>query len=491
MSISDNQQKRVSINFFSIFLGRGAGLFLNLFAVVLSARFLGVEKYGLFAALLSTITILTKFIDFGFSPIITRESAKNQNDFTILNNAISFRILFFLVLVIFSNIVFKFTNIAPVEILYSNILFLNIIFSSRFLSFRELLEIPFKINLKMHIVMLVNFLDNTLLLILILFMPFFTDILLYYIIVFCISNVPGFIIVSFLLYKKLNYKFKFRLESTKWLIKQSLPLMGYAIFLSLFQQLDVVLTKNFISEAANGIYSAALRLTIPLSVFPIAIVSTTLPLIISNLEKKNIHTKRIIALVYKLLLLISFISAILISFKAEEVVLFLLGQEYLDSSLVVVILVWSNIFLFFSFFTVEILTVFNMQKFNFYYSLIIVFFDLLLFGILFENYTFVGVAIARASATIIGAIFLKYILRRLDKNIKVINLKFMLFGIILISAGALFSQLNLIVFIFLTILLFPILIVKMDLFEEYEMELLLNIFKIKNISPKLYSFLKH
>ena len=343
----------------------------------------------------------------------------------------------------------------------------------------------------MHIVMLVNFLDNTLLLILILFMPFFTDILLYYVIVFCISNVPGFIIVSFLLYKKLNYKFKFRLESTKWLIKQSLPLMGYAIFLSLFQQLDVVLTKNFISEAANGIYSAALRLTIPLSVFPIAIVSTTLPLIISNLEKKNIHTKRIIALVYKLLLLISFISAILISFKAEEVVLFLLGQEYLDSSLVVVILVWSNIFLFFSFFTVEILTVFNMQKFNFYYSLIIVFFDLLLFGILFENYTFVGVAIARASATIIGAIFLKYILRRLDKNIKVINLKFMLFGIILISAGALFSQLNLIVFIFLTILLFPILIVKMDLFEEYEMELLLNIFKIKNISPKLYSFLKH
>ena len=487
----DQTRQRVSLNFTSIFFGRGFGLVLNLFAIILAARSLGVEQYGLFTAILSTITILTKFIDFGFSPIITRELSKKPDNFSLLNNAISVRIGLFFILVIFSNIVFKLIELPFREILFSNILFSNIIFSSRFLSFRELLEIPFKVNLKMHIVVLINFLDNFLLLFLILFLPLFDDKIFYFVSIFCLANIPGFGFLIFTLYKNFRYKFEFQINRASWLLKESLPLMGYAIFISIFQQFDIVLTKNFISEMANGIYSAGLRLTLPLSIFPIALISTTLPKIIADLENKKSNSKKIILLVYKLLFIVSFISALLLSIKAEDIVLVLFGNEYLPSYKVVIILVWSNLFLFFNFFTVELLTVFHKQKNNLYFAIIIVVTDLLLFALLHEKYGYVGVAISRFIATIVGAIFLKYIISKGEYGKKILSVKLLIYSTTILIFSILISQLNIFIFFVLVIIISLILAIKFRLFNEFEMNLILSISKIQNISPKIYSYLKN
>jgi O-antigen/teichoic acid export membrane protein len=470
-----SQRDRITLNFTSILLGRGTGLFLNLFAVILAARSLGVQQYGLFAAVLSTVNILTKFIDFGFSPIVTRETSKNLEDFSFVNNAISLRIILFFFLIILSNLAFQLFHMSSREILFSNILFLNIILSSRFLSFRELLEIPFKVNLKMHIVMAINLMDNFLLLILILFIPFFNDKLLYYVIIFTVANLPGCVTILFALHKNLKFRFNFDLSKARWLLKQSLPLMGYVIFLSLFQQLDIVLTKNFISKAASGIYSAGLRLTQPFSVFPVAIVSTTIPLIIGSLEKKSKNTKTIIELVYKLLLLISLVTAIIFSFKAKELVILLFGQAYIESYKVVIILAWSNVFLFFNFFTVELLTVKNFQRFNFFFAIVIVLTDLLFFFLLCSKLLYVGVATARSLATVSGTLFLLFVRAKIYQHLHTINLRALIYGITVLLLGFLFENINLFLYLILLPLLFLIFIFLIKIFNANEINLMIEI----------------
>ncbi len=484
------RSSRITLNFTSILLGRGVGLFLNLFAVIFAARYLGVENYGLFSATLSMVYILTKFIDFGFSPIVTRETAKDLNNYEYLNNAISLRIILFFLLLIISNVSFQIFHLKKEEIVYSNILFLNIILSSRFLSFRELLEIPFKVHLRMHIVALLNFLDNFLLLILILFIPYANDKLLYYVVSFSLANLPGFIGLLIILKKKLNYHFQFQLNKKNWLIRQSIPLMGYVLLLSFFQQIDIVLTKHYISEVASGLYAVGIRLTQPFTVFPVAIVNTTIPLIVSANKNDSKNAKHIIRLVYKLLLLLSFITATVFSFKAKDLVLLLFGESYLPAYKVVIILAWSNLFLFYNFFTVELLTVFSAQKKNFIFALILVVLDVGFFYLFYSELDYLGAAVARTLATLGGAVFLWSMQQqKIFRKIKILNFRFVIAATLILLVALLLSTQNLVLYILFVSIISPLLFWMFKFLDKEEMETLFNVFKIKKLSPFLYSTL--
>ncbi len=403
-------RKNVFKNILSILFGRGIDLIVNFIAVTLIARSLGASDYGIFTSTVAFVFILSKLIDFGFAQIVFRETSLKQNSFTYLNNAISIRLALLVCLVIIYNIISLAISIEPNEQLYTNILFIGIIFSAKFQNFRELLEIPFKVDLKMNYVMIFNIIDNILLLILVLALFLMQTNLLFIVLVYVFANTPGFILFIFYLVKKYNYRFKFEFDKSKWLIQQSLPLFGAVLLFSFFQQLDVILIKNFVSSYEAGLFSAALRLAMPLGVVPLALITTAFPLITKNKNVNDEGVREIIIIVFKVLFAFSFFAALFATFKAEELIILVFGIDFKEAAEPTIIIFWASLFIFFSNFIQNVLTIYDKQKSNFVYAILLVLFNLVVLYLLLIEFKSNGAAIAKLAASLLGFIYLIYIL---------------------------------------------------------------------------------
>jgi O-antigen/teichoic acid export membrane protein len=465
---------KVSGNVTSIFLGRGAEMLITLVSVTLIARNLGVEQYGLFSSIVALTVLVSKFIDIGFGPIVFRETSKKDATFDLLSTSFSLRIILLLGLFLVYNTFSVLTDLNQKEMLLSNILFLNIIFSSKYMNFRELLEVLFKVNLNMFSVMLFNTIDSIFLLIFVFLMPYVDGGLEYLVIVYVLANLPGFLLLLISLRKKYNYRFKFSLKHGTWLIKESIPLFGTVILTTAFQQLDVLLLRSLDSEYSVGLYSAALRLTVPLGIIPQALITTIFPLIVRGREIGSASTMPATRLVYKILFLFSFSISFIITFKAKQIISLIFGGEYSDAYLPMTILFWSILFTYFNTFTLNLLTVYNKQKYNFFGTLLIVLFQVGSVVILTPLYSYTGVAIARVAAGAAGTIFFIFILQGIGIQFNFFSIRVAKWLIPFVFGSILLAFLPIYAYLPLTLILTTILTIKLKYFSDEEVNLLLR-----------------
>ncbi len=455
--------KKILNNVVSIIWGKGLDLLLNFITVTLIAKFLGVSNYGNFTSLVATVFILSKLIDFGFAQIVFREFSGDSKNFNILNNAISLRSIFFIVVILLYNILAYYFEFDGEELLYTNILFLGVILSAKYQNFRELLEIPFKSNLKMNYVMVFNILDNVFVLTLIILLFFINLSLLNIVIVYTLANLPGFLLFIFYLFKEFNYKFKFQLNKVHWLINQSLPLFGAVLLFALFNQLDVILIKNFVSNYEAGLYSVAVRLAMPLGIIPFALITTAFPFIAKNKNLKFNNTTITIQIVFKVLFLFSFLAGIFASFKAEDMIVLIFGVKYRDAAIPTIIIFWSYLFIFFSNFIQNILTIYDQQKKNFNYSLLLVVANLIIMFFVLISLRSTGAAFAKLFASLVGYLYLLYVIRKLNLYTNAVSFNTLIWSILIVSTSYILKDFNLIVFV----LLFPILSIIFTFFTKY------------------------
>ncbi|MCU0406384.1 MAG: oligosaccharide flippase family protein [Ignavibacteriaceae bacterium] len=418
--------------------------------------------------------MLAKFIDIGFAPIVFRETSKKDATFDMLNTAFTLRTLLILGLFVVFNGVSGLTNLSSKEILLSNILFLNIIFSSKYMNFRELLEVLFKVNLNMFNVMLFNSIDSIFLLVLVFLMPYVGGGIEYLVIVYVAANIPGFLLLIIFLNKNYKYQFRYSFKHGYWLIKESIPLFGTVILTTAFQQLDVLLLRSLDSEYSVGLYSAALRLTVPLSIIPQALITTIFPLIVRGRETGSTSTMPATRLVYKILFLFSFAISFIITFKAEHIIRLIFGVEYANAYLPMTILFWSILFTYFNTFTLNLLTVYNKQKYNFFGTLLIVIVQIILVVILTPIYSYSGVAVARVAAGAAGTIFFIFILKGIGIQFNFFSMRVAKWLFPLVIGVVALSFIPFYAYLPLTLILTVILTIKVKYFSPEEINLLLR-----------------
>ncbi len=450
-------------NLFSIIFGRSSELILTFFAITFLIRYLGAENYGLFSAIVASIAILSKFIDLGFSQIIFREFSANSSRKDVINSAISIRLLLLILLVIGYNVFAYLTKINSQEVIISNILFVNIVVSAKLRNIRDLLEIPFKSSLRMDIVMVATFIDALTLLLLVLFASYLNFTLLQISILYVAANIPGFLILVYFLYKWNPFKFKVMFKNLKWLISESMPLFGAGILAVLFMQLDVVLLKHFISSEQAGLYSAAIRVGVPLSIIPLSIVTTIFPIITKSKDEDIEKTKQIVEFSFKMLLILLLYSALFITFKAEEILKLLYGSKFLSASTSLILLFWSFVFYYLGVLLQNLNTIIGKQKYNFYYSVILVVTFLIMLFVTLLSLGSVGAGLSRLISAFIGFLFLYFILVKSKLSVKIFSPKFILFFILIAVIGFLLRETNLIIFT----LLFTLLLFVVTLFSKY------------------------
>ncbi len=457
--------KEIRNNLISLALGQSISFAINFVTILLAARSLGVASFGEFASLLAVVTIVSKIVDFGLGPILFRELSERNIKPNIFYNVIALKIILVILVFIILNATILILDFAPAEILLCDILFLNIIISSKMANFREVLAIPFKATLQMHIPMSINILDNILLLIYVIVLSFHGLSLNYFILGYVLSNFPGFIFLLYYLRKKFNYKLLFRFDIIKWIILESLPLAGYVLLMVIYQQADIVLIKNINGTFYTGIYSAAARLAMPLNIIPETLVISIFPFIVKHRGEKKYGEK--IATMFKILFFISFLFAIVFTFKSVPFIKLTFGEKYLDSAMPAIILLWSQVFLFFSFLGSDLLIAYNSQKWNFVYAILIVSANLLLNLILLPHYNFVGAGLSKLGSSFFGALFLAFVLRKEKINYFIGNVKVILWMLIMIIALFFLSLLPLYLYI-LVVLICIFITLRYYLFFDYD-----------------------
>lgn len=436
------------------------------------------------------VSILSKFVDFGIEPIIFREFSKESKSFHLFNSGLNLRFLFFLILIIAYNLIAPFLNLTSNEILLSNILFFTIIFSAKTFVIRELLSTPFKTNLKMHYPMLLSLIDNLLLLLLIVAIKFIKEPLLYFTIAYTVSNIPGFIFSFYFLKKKFNYHYEFTFDNSKWLLKESLPMFGFVILTNIFLQIDIVILNWLKGNYEVGIYSAGVRLTMPLSIIPNAIVMTVFPKLIQKL-KDNESTEYITNFVIKILLFISFSMAAVFSFESKEIVNLLFGTQYISSSLSASILYWTQVFIFFSTYSLSYLIAINNQKFNFIYSLIQVIVNISLCYLLIPDYSYLGAAIAKLVASFISFVFVLIALNKLNFELSIGKTKIILWTGLLSSILYLISFLPIYFYLFISLIVILFITLVTNFFDDKELLIFFRLMKKEKLGLKFINLLNN
>lgn len=439
---------------------------------------MGVDEFGEFASLLAVVTIISKIIDFGLGPILFRELSSENTKLGIIDNVISLKLVLTVLVFMLYNISVFLIGISPNKILLSDILFLNIIFSSRMANFREILSTPFKATLQMHIPMLINILDSSLLLIYVIISALNSLTLEKFVFGYVFFNIPGFVVLIFSLRKKFDYKFHFSITKLKWIIKEALPLAGFVLLMIIFQQADILLLKSINGTYFTGIYSASTRLTMPLNIIPATIVTSVFPLIVKHRGESEFSEK--IILIFKVLFFISFLFAIIFTFKTHSFIKITFGEMYSDSAIPTLLLFWAQVFLFFSFLGSDILTAYNSQRWNFIYAVLIVFVNLLLDLILLPEYNYIGAGISKLVSSFLGALLIAYILKTRKVNFFTINIKTLLWMLSTIGLMYLLSFFGLYLYILFVIILIFITLRYHLFFSFNEVLYFKKIFRLQN-----------
>lgn len=271
------------------------------------------------------------------------------------------------------------------------------------------------------------------------------------------------------------------------MIKESIPLFGTVVLTTAFQQLDVLLLRSMDSEYSVGLYSAALRLTVPLGIIPQALITTIFPLIVRGRETGSASTMPATRLVYKILFLFSFSISFIITFKAEHIIKLIFGGEYSDAYLPMTILFWSILFTYFNTFTLNLLTVYNKQKYNFFGTLLIVLFQVASVIILTPLYSYSGVAVARVAAGAAGTIFFIFILKGIGIQFNFFSMRVAKWLIPFITGSVLLSFLPFFVYLPMAVLLTITLTIKLKYFSDEEVNLLLRAINYESWKSKFKS----
>lgn len=138
----------------------------------------------------------------------------------------------------------------------------------------------------------------------------------------------------------------FSFDDAKRLLQESLPLVFSGLAVALYMRIDQIMLREMIGNYAVGQFSAALKLSEAWYFIPMAICNSVFPAIVAARgQGKEAYQKRLQQL-YDLMVVLSLMVAIPVTFLAGPIIQFLYGSAYEESITVLQIHIWAGPFVF-------------------------------------------------------------------------------------------------------------------------------------------------
>lgn len=197
---------------------------------------------------------------------------------------------------------------------------------------------------------------------------------------------------------------KVNLAYIKTIIKQAWPLILSGLTIIIYMRIDQIMLGQMLGYEAVGLYTAATKISEIWYFIPMLIMSSVAPTLIKAkaIDENNYYAK--LKLIINALLLISVIVAIVISFLAYPIISLLYGDQYQASANVLIIHIWTGIFVSFGVASSQWFVIQGLQILSFYRTLFGAIVNILFNFLLIPTLGILGAALATLIAQTCAAL---------------------------------------------------------------------------------------
>ena len=392
---------------------RALRIAVSLFVGIYVARYLGPERFGLLSYALSFVGIFVALATLGLDEVVVRELIKTpEQREKILGTSFLLKLVGTLLMWAAILVAIPLTE----NDLQTNILIIIIAFGTVFQAF-NVIDLNFQAKVKSKYVVHAQFVQLIFSSIVKIILVVNEAPLIWFASVYSLDVIVlAMGLVFAYLYNGDNiFSWKWSFETSKYLLHDSWPLILAGVVISVYMKIDQVMIKEMLGAKEVGLYAAAVKLSEAWYFIPMAIASSLFPAIINaKVYQKEVYYQRLQKL-YDLMVWIAIAIALPTTFLSTLVVEFLYGKEYLGSSSVLIIHIWTAVFVFLGVASSKYLLAENFIKKTFYRTFIGALLNIIM------NYYLIGIIGIQGAAisTLVSHFFAAYFYDILDKDLRI------------------------------------------------------------------------
>ena len=391
---------------------RALRIAVSLFVGIYVARYLGPERFGLLSYALSFVGIFVALATLGLDEVVVRELIKTpEQREKILGTSFLLKLVGTLLMWAAILVAIPLTE----NDLQTNILIIIIAFGTVFQAF-NVIDLNFQAKVKSKYVVHAQFVQLIISSIVKIILVVNEAPLIWFASVYSLDVIVlAMGLVFAYLYNGDNiFSWKWSFETSKYLLHDSWPLILAGVVISVYMKIDQVMIKEMLGAKEVGLYAAAVKLSEAWYFIPMAIASSLFPAIINaKVYQKEVYYQRLQKL-YDLMVWIAIAIALPTTFLSTLVVEFLYGKEYLGSSSVLIIHIWTAVFVFLGVASSKYLLAENFIKKTFYRTFIGALLNIIM------NYYLIGIIGIQGAAisTLVSHFFAAYLYDFFDKDLR-------------------------------------------------------------------------
>jgi len=341
--------------------GRGVGLLLSAATSIVLARYLGRERLGEYGALYAYLALYTWLATFGLESVLAREAAQRRAEASsILFTGSAISLVFAMAgtgLALLVAPLFGYGGQLRV------LLFLAAIDSLLLPSIR-LSGIILQVDMQQWYNVGISLTRQALWLIAVMLLASGSAGFVWVILArtCCALVEVGLILFVASQRRFLSRPWTFSLDRAKRLVRYGFPVALSVAAVGVYHRIDQVMLHKIASDQALGPYVVAVQLVEQFSVLPVALVSSLFP-VLSQMSGHEEQFRHYLGVSYRFLMAVVFAVCAVLTPIAGPLVDFFYGKQFHSSATLLVVLVWSEVPIFFGVVIVNAIIAKNLQRY--------------------------------------------------------------------------------------------------------------------------------
>jgi O-antigen/teichoic acid export membrane protein len=474
-----NLIKKITKNISVLLISQMLTYVLGFFTLMYTARYLGVNNYGIFSFAMAFTGIFAVFMDLGLNTLTIREVARQKSlantyiaNITLIRILLSF-ITFLLIMIIAYILGYDQQTIQILS---------YFTFYTIFTSFSQLFYAVFQANEKMEFQSLGNILSSILVFIGVLMAITYGFNIYQFSLIYVIVSIIILInaIIMFSWYFKLP-KLKFERNTCKSLIKEAWPFAVTGVSVNIYLWIDTIILSLIQGQEAVGLYNAAYRLIMTLLFIPVVFNNALFPLMSRYFISSKESLKFMFDKLLKIMILIGLPIGTGTVLIANKLIMLVYGSQFIGAVIALQILIWSTFLIFARSPFERLLESSNKQLSVTKIFILGALFNSILNIIFIPYFTYIGAAVITVLTDILVfgllTISVKSVGVLISKNTKISLLKIFIASLIM---GVVMDQLhflNLFQMIGVGIIVYLVNLIVMKILSDDEIAMIKNLFK--------------
>lgn len=337
---------RVFQNTVAMLAGRAVGILCSAGASVLLARYLGPEKLGEYGALYAYLFLYSFIATFCIEQILAREVSIRRHQAAELFRTATLTTLGFAV----AGAVIA-PAIAPL-FGYTGLLRWLIVVAAL-----DLLVLPplrlsgiiFQVEMRLWYVTAIGFVRQILWFLAVVLLAFANAAFYQVIIARTLCGVAEYIALLWTLHKTslIQGTPRFLAKEARHMLKDSFPIVLSTVAVSVYQRIDQVMLHKMVGDLLLAPYVVAVQMTELFNALPVALISSLFPVLAQSADDAP-RFDHYLRTTFRLLLVVAFAACALLIPVAHPLVRLLYGTKFSAAAPLLVVLIWSNVPIFFT-----------------------------------------------------------------------------------------------------------------------------------------------